>query len=206
MFTIITVNDVQKEVVEVEQEETKKRIIKVTTQLIEQYNGDLDQITSRLIAEKAGIGLGSINYYFKSKAGLIALCVQQIIGGVIAQLDLNEAFQTDEQRLCAWANGVFEFLFAHPAIARVSILGDLQNYTGGCNAVRTQQGFALALAGVQPPQERALLAFILASAMQVAFLGGDTIHTLLGYDFKSKAGRAAYINKTVSVLLAGRKA
>ena len=206
MFSTIIVNTVQKEVAGVEQEETKKRIIKVTTQLIEQYNGDLDQITSRLIAEKAGIGLGSINYYFKSKADLIALCVQQIIGGVIAQLDLDAAFQTDEQRLCAWANGVFEFLFAHPAIARVSILGDLQHYTGGCNAVRTQQGFALALAEVQPPQDRAFLAFTLASAMQVAFLGGDTVHTLLGYDFKHKAGRAAYINKTVSVLLAGRKA
>ena len=74
-----------------EQQEIKDRIIKTTTQLIEQYNGDLDQITSRLIAEKAGIGLGSINYYFKSKEGLIALCVQQIIGGVIAQLDLDAA-------------------------------------------------------------------------------------------------------------------
>ena len=188
-----------------EQQEVKDHIIKTTTQLIEQYNGDLSKITSRLIAEKAGIGLGSINYYFESKAGLIALCVQQIIGGVMAQLDLGGQYQTEQQKLVAWANGVFEFLFEHPAIARVSILDDFQNYAPGCNAVRTQQGFALAMPGVQPQSDRQLLAFMLASAMQAAFLGAQTMPALLGYELQSPPQRKALIEKMVAMLFAGRK-
>ena len=39
-------------------EDVKNRIIKVTTELIEKYNGNTKSITARMIAEKADIGLG----------------------------------------------------------------------------------------------------------------------------------------------------
>ncbi|MDE7063034.1 MAG: TetR/AcrR family transcriptional regulator, partial [Lachnospiraceae bacterium] len=52
-------------------EEIKKRIIEITTELLKEYDGDTKKITSRLIAERADIGLGSINYYFGSKENLI---------------------------------------------------------------------------------------------------------------------------------------
>lgn len=37
-------------------ENVKNQIIEVTTELIEQYNGDTKNITARMIAEKANIG------------------------------------------------------------------------------------------------------------------------------------------------------
>ncbi len=38
----------------------KNHIIEVTTELIEQYNGNIKDITARMIATKANVGLGLI--------------------------------------------------------------------------------------------------------------------------------------------------
>ena len=119
----------------------KNRIIEVTTELIEQHNGNIKDITARMIAEKSDIGLGLINYHFGSKEKLITECVQRIISQVVSGFHMEQVFQTDKERLAAWATYVFNFLFEHSAISRVSILGDFQNYTENCNSVLTQRGF-----------------------------------------------------------------
>lgn len=62
----------------------KNRIIEVTTELIEQHNGNIKDITARMIAANANVGLGLINYHFGSKEDLITECVQNIISQVIA--------------------------------------------------------------------------------------------------------------------------
>lgn len=181
----------------------KKHIIEITTELIEQHNGNVKAITSRMIAAKADIGLGLINYHFGSKEKLITECVQRMIGQVVAGFHMEQGFQTDKARLAAWATNVFHFLFAHPAISRVSILGDLQNYTENCNSVHTQRGFSLSLQKDIPHADKSMLVFILTAAMQTAFLGSETVKQLLGYDFTKTEDRAAYIGKLVDILFEG---
>ena len=87
----------------------KNRIIEVTTELIEQYDGDVKSITARMIAEKAGIGLGLINYHFGSKEKLITECVQRIIGKVVQEFHMTKQYETDKERLTACAAYVFNF-------------------------------------------------------------------------------------------------
>lgn len=181
----------------------KNRIIEVTTELIEQHNGNIKSITARMIAEKADIGLGLINYHFGSKENLITECVQRIIGQVVAGFHMEQEFQTDKERLAAWAAYVFNFLFEHSAISRVSILGDFQNYTENCNSVLTQRGFSMSLKNSISKEDKSMFVFILTAAMQAAFLGSETVKQLLGYDFTKTADRAAYISKLVDVLFEG---
>lgn len=181
-------------------ETVKNRIIEVTTELIEQHDGNTKSITARMIAEKAGIGLGLINYHFGSKDHLITECVQRIIGKVVADFHMEQEFQTDKERLSAWAIYVFNFLFEHAAISRISILGDLEDYTDDCNSVSTQYGLMRALKSEIWGKEKSMLVFILTSAMQAAFLGSETVSELLGYDFTKPEDRAAYIKKLVEVL------
>lgn len=181
----------------------KERIIEVTTELIEQNNGSIKDITARMIAAKADVGLGLINYYFGSKEKLITECVQRIIGQVVVGFHAEQEFQTDKERLAAWATYVFNFLFEHSAISRVSILGDLQNYTENCNSVLTQRGFSMSLKNSTSKEDKSMLVFILTAAMQVAFLGSETVKQLLGYDFTKTDDRAAYIGKLVDILLEG---
>ncbi len=181
----------------------KNRIMEATTELIEQHNGNIKVITARMIAAKADVGLGLINYHFGSKEKLITECVQRIIGGVVAGFHMEQEFQTDKERLAAWATYVFDFLFEHFAISRVSILGDLQDYTGNCNSVLTQQGFLLSLKDGISNKDKAMFVFILTAAMQAAFLGNETVKQLLGYDFTKNEDRAAYIGKLVDILFEG---
>lgn len=181
----------------------KNRIIEVTTELIEQHNGNIKNITARMIAEKADIGLGLVNYYFGSKEKLITECVQRIIGQVVAGFHMDQEFQTEKECLTAWATYVFNFLFEHSAISRVSILGDFQNYTKNCNSVLTQRGFSLSLKNSISNEDKSILVFILTAAMQTAFLGSATVSQLLGYDLTKTEDRAAYISKLVGILFQG---
>ena len=57
----------------------KEKIIAVTTELINENQGDLNMVTARKIADRAKVGLGLINYHFGSKERLITECVQKII-------------------------------------------------------------------------------------------------------------------------------
>ena len=184
-------------------ENVKDRIIAVTIELIEKYNGDIKSITARMIAEKAEIGLGLINYHFGSKDNLITECVQRIIGGVVAGFHMEQVFLSDKERLIAWATYVFDFLFEHSAISRISILGDFQNYSQDSNSVYTQYGFAKSLNSDISEKEKPMMAFILTAAMQVAFLGSATVNQILGYDFTKEKDRAKYIEKLVHILFEG---
>lgn len=181
----------------------KNRIIEVTTELIEQHNGSVKDITSRMIAAKADVGLGLINYHFGSKENLITECVQRIIKKVVTGFQMTKQYETDKERLTACAVYVFDFLFEYSAISRVSILGDLQNYTENCNSVLTQQGFSLSLKNGMANEDKSMLVFILTAAMQTAFLGNGIIRQLLGYDFAKAGDRAAYIGKLVNILFEG---
>lgn len=184
-------------------EAVRERIIKTTIALIEQYEGDTKRITARVIAEKAEVGLGLINYHFGSKDALITECVQRIISEVVTGFHMEKEFSSDQERLTAWAAHVFDFLFEHSAISRISILGDLQHYTDNCNSVCTQHGFMRSLKEDVSNQDRSLLAFILTSAMQTAFLGSEAVHQILGYDFSRPEGRRAYIERLVDILFEG---
>ncbi|MCI6007613.1 MAG: TetR/AcrR family transcriptional regulator [Ruminococcus sp.] len=175
----------------------------MTTGLIQQYNGDTKNITSRMIAEKAGVGLGLINYHFGSKENLITECVQRIIGKVVTEFQMTENFETDKERLTSCAICVFNFLFENSAISRISILGDFQNYTANCNSVLTQLGFSMMVKNHVTGKNKSMLMFILTAAMQTAFLGSETVKQLLGYDFEKPEDRASYIRNLVNILFNG---
>lgn len=188
-------------------EKSKNHIIEVTTELLKEYNGDIKRITSRLIAERAGIGLGSINYFFGSKEKLITECIQRTINKMLAGFtpeitDFTKADGlSDKARLISWASQTFDFLFENQAVAGRSILSDMQNYSADSNSVYTQRGFAFAIRSKQKEETKRLLVFLLVSAMQVAFLAKDITKEILGYDLYSKPERDLFISDTVTVLL-----
>lgn len=61
----------------------KEAIIAATIDLIVNSDGNIDEITTRIIAYKANTSVGLINYHYQTKDNLIEICVQQIIGNVI---------------------------------------------------------------------------------------------------------------------------
>jgi DNA-binding transcriptional regulator YbjK len=181
-------------------ESIKDHIIHITTGLIEEYNGDTECITSRMIAQKAGIGLGLVNYHFGSKENLITECVQRIISSVVSQFRMDDDLENDKDRLTVCAIRVFDFLFEHSAISRVSILGDFYNYSENCNSIRTQYGLMNLFKEKAGDEDNTTKIFMLTAAMQVAFLGSKTIKKIQKFDLTKKKDRNAYITTLVDNL------
>lgn len=187
-------------------EKIKNHIIEITTELIKEYKGDVKKITSRLITDKAKIGLGSINYFFGSKEKLITECIQKTINNMligfspeITDFTKNDGL-SDKERLISWASQTYDFLFENREIAGISILSDMQNYLVNCNSVYTQKGFAFALRGIKSDEKKNLLIFILVSTMQTAFLAKNIAKEIIGYDLYSKTERDLFIFNTVTML------
>ena len=181
----------------------KEHIISVTTELIQQSNGNITDITTRDIASKANVGVGLINYHFQSKDNLITICVQRIIREVVQSFSPEgKEYKSDKDRLTDWATRVFDFLFENPAISRLSILGDMYDYTLDSNSVRTQKGFLYALKDVKE-NDKNMLSFILTTVMQTAFLSSKSSKELIGYDFNERSERNEFIARVVSTLFVG---
>lgn len=187
----------------------KETIICATTELIQECDGDIKKITLRKISERANVGLGLINYHFGSKEQLITLCVQRIINNVVMcfspdqKIYSKETGVADKERLGDWAKQVYDFLFDNYAISSISILGDMQNYHPKCNSVYTQKGFSMAIKNDIGEDTKKILVFMLTSAMQVAFLSGESSKEILGYDLKVKEERDKYIESLVELLFVG---
>ena len=184
-------------------EETKESILRETIQLIREKNGDLSKVTARLIAERAGVSLGLINYHFGNKDNLILECTQLIIHDVISSFhpDLGEKQLSGKERLLLTAFEVFETLFANPALSRVSILGDMNHPTTDSNTVLTVKGFLHVCGDAFPKDKARQLAFTLVCAIQEAFLYADCAKEYLGYDFSKQSERKRFIEDQVEILL-----
>lgn len=110
---------------------------------------------------------------------------------------------SDQTRLISWASQTFDFLFENQAVAKLSILSDMQNYAADSNSVYTQTGFAFAIRSRQTGESKRLLTFILVSAMQTAFLARNAAKEILGYDLYAKTERDLFITDTVNLLFHG---
>lgn len=186
-------------------DKVKERIIKTTTKLIEENGGDLKPVTARVIAGRCGIALGLINYHFGSKDKLIEICVQRIVNNILICFYSNENIRanSDEERLVKQAAEVLDFFFENKAIARVFILSDLKDYTPKSNSTATRTAFAASVKNTADKRKRRILAFVLTSALQAAFLTGESSAEIIGYDLNDKLQRDLFVAETVNMLFYG---
>lgn len=108
--------------------------------MIQNSNGNVAEITTREIAEKAAVGMGLINYHFQTKKILIAICVQRNINQVVKHF--NPDILNNQISFACMVDStvqVFEFLFNTRVISRISILGDLSKPSNQSNTIKSQQ-------------------------------------------------------------------
>ncbi|MFT9055903.1 MAG: TetR/AcrR family transcriptional regulator [Ethanoligenens sp.] len=182
----------------------QETIIQAATELIQASGGETIAVTTRAIADKAGVGNGLIHYYFHTKEHLLHLCVQRIIAEVVT------AFRPPIEgkgikSLKATLRAVGDFLAANPAVSRVSILDDLHAPAPQNNTFQTMRGLSQVLGETgQTEQERASCLFALTTVLQAAFLHKDMGRTFTGYDFNVKEERDAFLDGLVDCLAGGK--
>ncbi len=191
-------------------EDRKNEIIQATIRLIRDKGSRPDAITVREICKEAGVGVGIINYYFESKEKLIAECVQQIIGNVIAHF--GEALApwpatSALDRLKYAANATVSFLYANENISRISILTDLQNGRAGDNTEQTIAAYLPLVELVcreQKLQRDARQATVmLCMGLQSVFLRTERVREELGIDMRDAGERKRYVDGLIDTLFGG---
>lgn len=178
--------------------DSKEAIIQAATALIEENSDDLDKITVREICKRADTGLGLVNYHFGSKDKLIELCVERIINGIVEQFqhirEKTEGF-TPFEKLEYLGNMTLDFLFAHVAVSKISILTDMKTPRDNDNTSRTYAAYLPLVADCRPDLDNAAVrrkTFCLITVMQQTFLRYDTVSTEFQLDLTKKENRRVW--------------
>lgn len=178
--------------------DNRETIIQTTIALIEEKGEELDTITVREIAKKAGVGLGLVNYHFGNKDKLIDLCVERIINRIVEQFqgirEKTEGF-TPFEKLEYLGNMTFDFLFEHYAVSRISVLADMENPKPDDNTHRTYAAYLPLVAACRPDWDEPTVkrkTFCLISVMQQSFLWYETTSTTFDMDLSQKENRRAW--------------
>ncbi len=182
--------------------DTKEKIIDATIQLIREEM-DVNKITVRGIAGKAGLTKSVINYHFNSKDSLIDLAVQSYIGSVINQGDrkLEKLDLNPEDRLRMRFKQAAGFLASNPGVSRVSILGDLKNANENDNSSQSMHSIFAQLKDIYGDQkdevDLKIKAQQLLASLQEVFLRADIFKKYTGIDYYNDKER----NKLIDIII-----
>ncbi|MCI2110879.1 MAG: TetR/AcrR family transcriptional regulator [Bacilli bacterium] len=185
----------------------REEIIDCVIGMIEESGGGVDSISIRAIAEKMGISVGLINYYFKSKDLLMEECVNRFIGKIVESFpryfekykDLNPLARLKKLSLLNLG-----FLLSHDQIATISILSDLRSPSEGDNTEMTAEKYLSLVKDCLPKrsdEELRPLTYRLVYSMQTSFLRRSVIKETLGIDFSKKEDVEAYNDRLIDAIV-----
>lgn len=186
-------------------EQTIEHILCATEALIVESGGDVERVTIRQIAERAGVSVGLVIYYFNSKTRLIEACVQRMIGGVVRSFvpELPQEAGRAE-KLGAVAAQVASYLDQHPQISRISILGDFATPSAQDNTINTARGFCKTATGEIDDPDALIRSFCLTAVLQSAFLRRDVLKDSIGVDWQDEEQRRMFFQRVSGWLLGGQ--
>ena len=172
----------------------KIRVLEAAADLILESQ-DLDAVTMRRVAERAGVALGLANYYFGGRTVLLKEAVryalnQKIIAGYG---DWDFSGMTSLDRVRAVLLGPLEFMVVHPRLSRVSVLFDLEAPGSGDPSDQTFTEMARAIHGLVPvaelPADFDFRLWTAIATVHESFLRPEQCLARTGVDVLSAGGR-----------------
>lgn len=173
----------------------KEKITNATIELINQSNGLVDKITIRKIAEKAGVGVGLVNYHFGTKENLINICVEKIINDVVKGYKPKIETDDEKEKTYITVKGVADYLWANREVSKISILSDFQNPKSSDNTMKSVNNF------VNTTKSDKLKAFILVSALQTVFIRDKVANEFFGLNTDNKEERDRLMEDIVNLIV-----
>lgn len=163
----------------------REKIIAVTMELMKESMGDINQITTRTISERANVGVGLINYHFQTKDNLINICVQRFISKSIEDFRPNiDPHAKTSEKLKQSISGVNKFLIDNESVSKISIIQDHINPEMDDNTMRSVRGINNSLMNYSADaNEKNILVFALVSFIQNLFLRKELCKDLFGFDY-----------------------
>ncbi len=184
----------------------KERIMYAAIDIMRE-EGEPDKVTIRKIAGKAHVGIGLINYHFRTKENLIRESVRMFLGREItARWEEHLLFRKKNPGVMIkeMLKTAADFMAEYPKISRISVLYDLINPSDKDNTAQTVRNLVPLVQETvkrgSGRNEAELIANNMIAAIQSLFLRtGLEYHT--GIDFFDKEKRDVFIEIMVDQFL-----
>ena len=210
-------------------QETKEKILACTTELIKELNGDISNVTIRTIAERAGIGVGLTNHYFKSKECLIAECVDAVFKDMftVFMSDREDIYGREEagpnESTKRVVRSLVEFMLQNSAMTRVAFMSDAEHPSDKDYTGRIVNSLAYCMVDRKKLEEmltndmftekmkqqfrehfvseQRIRAFMIISSLKEAFLRREFMTQAMGVDFNDAEQRNEYVDELVELVM-----
>ncbi len=186
---------------------TELKIIEAAIECVEAYG--LKGATNRRIAERAGVNLAAINYYFRSKDNLIDKVMQTTLHNAFDWEDFNKLPGESAKELCI---NIFLDLMdggcKYPGMTRAHFYDLLTEGNYDSLSVKKYSEFLAKLVenihqrgtGLSKDELRLALAQI-ASACMLGIIAPQMHHAALGLDLLDEKHRRQFVSELVNKLL-----
>lgn len=208
-------------------EETRSKILEQTIELIKERNGDIANVTIRTIAERAGVGVGLTNHYFKTKEKLISECVDTVFRDLFAMfLNLGMPDEDEDNPIEATkkaAENVMAFMLDNEALVRAAFESEEHEPKTSDYTTRMINSFTFCMIDRKKLEkmiandkmtermkvqfrehlisEQKLKAFSLVATLKNAFIRREILEDTIGVDITDPDQRADYLEEVIEFLM-----
>lgn len=184
----------------------KSSLITAVCKIIDE-NVPPEKITTRLIASRANVSIGTINYYFQSKDNLIDVALKYYVKNVIenAQMSFIQDICLPKSKLAVLLEFIFTFIAEHRTVCRIAILRNLKCADGDDNIQRMIEALLPYIRDIvgNDPQFIWFYSSLISFTAQNIFLRSDMVKQLYGFDFFDKPQRDAFAKALVGIVFKG---
>lgn len=179
-----------------EEKNARSRIIGAVRDIIAEGHSP-ERITVRQIAQRANVGIGTINYHFESRDKLmyeaVSLLLESMAGGLANREDVSEP---PVERLQRFLITTSELLLQYREVYKVQISYELTQ--GDFNTPQYLLPLLAEIFGTGKNEaELKILAIQLVSALQAVFLRLDSFRSYTGIDIHDRD----QLQKAVSIMI-----
>lgn len=184
-----------------EEIDARERILQAALELLSEET-DPEQITTRQIAERARVAVGSINYHFQSKENLFQQAIAQVAGNIadVWQQTLDESIADPVERLKTMLKTNARIAMENAKFARITISYDLLH--GNMEVPQVLLPVLREIYGREKSEETVrAAALMLVTAMQLAFIRHTAFRRYAGVDITNPGQRDRWIDLLVDNLI-----
>lgn len=182
-------------------QDARNRIVKATKEIIDE-TGSIEQITVRQIAERANVGVGLINYHFKSKDNLLGTVVGEEMA-IMAEGFLktgSEPGMDPVQKMKVMLKDLFSYGEKHKEHLKYIVAQSILN--GDMQAQLTLVPILREIFGEQKDEiNLRIIAMQILLPLQVTALSPQAFHFYSGIDLFDETQRNKFIDILVDNLV-----
>lgn len=181
--------------------EARDRIIQATIELLKEVS-EVENVTVRIIAQRANVGVGLINYHFHSRDNLLSIAIGSLMAKMAIDLreeqSVNEDSPTD--RIRKMLKTLYSFGEKHEKLIQFLLTHGIVN--GDMDAALYLVPMLKEIFGSQKDEiQLRIIALQILLPIQVASISPSAFHHFTGIDLHNIKQRDNFIDTLVNNLL-----